>query len=658
MAGLFGVSPHVRFQRARWPNGDTERDQWGYASPKSGHVSVKAARIKAWIKPKAGLKPKTVLVDLRKKDNPSGFVKKDSAMKAYNRYSSGSGGMCSDMWDLSEQSSYWCGNASAGGWAEVDQRCVARGQLELPVGLALYENSSEARRMRSWSDAAAGPAVVHAWHSQSWFTNMWSVKSHDRETDELWFGAGGSQGGRSWCACDECAYAGQWCRGEGDTRLISGTWYVENVAEELDVPGEFYFDRKTRTLQLLLNTSDVEDARARGTGRLTLVVPVLQTLVSIHNVSNVTLEGIGLRDARATYLERYGVPSGGDWALYKGAAVMVEDAESVRISRCNFVRLDGNGVLLYGRVRKAILEENEFAWLGESAMAAWGRTREWDGRDGRQPRGTVVRRNVVREIGIYEKQASAWFQAKACGTRLEDNLFFNMPRAAINFNDGFGGDNVVTGNLLFNTCRESGDHGAINTWDRMPFLWDESGEHGFDALPTRIAENLIFANYGASQAVDNDDGSSYYHIEDNVMFNSEGFKMDYGGHDSVFRGNLVVVYPYDGQNCFNVADFRHGHAHHFENNTCILTQDFHAVDKVGHATGPCDDPSSRLVLRNNHYYTPTGNATIVCGSEHLSLPDLQAQYPGLEARSTVEAVPPSSDILAMLCSKLRSFAPQ
>ena len=37
-------------------------------------------------------------------------------------------------------------------------------------------------------------------------------------------------------------------------------------------------------------------------------------------------------------------------------------------------------------------------------------------------------------------------------------------RAAVN--DGFGGGNNATRNLLFNTCRETGDHGPINSWDR------------------------------------------------------------------------------------------------------------------------------------------------------------------------------------------------
>jgi len=51
-------------------------------------------------------------------------------------------------------------------------------------------------------------------------------------------------------------------------------------------------------------------------------------------------------------------------------------------------------------------------------------------------------------------------------------MFYNGPRAAINFNYGFGGDSYVDENLLFNTCRESGDHGPFNSWDRQVYYTD------------------------------------------------------------------------------------------------------------------------------------------------------------------------------------------
>ena len=121
---------------------------------------------------------------------------------------------------------------------------------------------------------------------------------------------------------------------------------------------------------------------------------------------------------------------------------------------------------------------------------------------------------------------------------------------------------MIEENLIFNTCRESGDHGPINSWDRQPFLTKtRTGSPSFVPLKRLIKGNLIFANYGGSQGVDNDDGSSDFLIEDNVFYMAEGLKMDYGGHDSEFTGNIVMAYPYDGQQCVNLGTFKPGHGH-------------------------------------------------------------------------------------------------
>jgi hypothetical protein len=78
----------------------------------------------------------------------------------------------------------------------------------------------------------------------------------------------------------------------------------------------------------------------------------------------------------------------------------------------------------------------------------------------------------------------------------------------------------LPGNLIFNTCRKSGDHGPINTWDRQAYLTTlKNGKTpSFDPLRREISRNFIFANYGASQGVDNDDGSSWYYIHHNGEF--------------------------------------------------------------------------------------------------------------------------------------------
>jgi len=85
--------------------------------------------------------------------------------------------------------------------------------------------------------------------------------------------------------------------------------------------------------------------------------------------------------------------------------------------------------------------------------------------------------------------------------------------------------------------RESGDHGPINSWDRMPFMHSLEGEKTFDSIPTITRGNLIFANYGGSQAFDNDDGSAWYHTHSNVFYSADGFKMDYGGKGVRVKGS-------------------------------------------------------------------------------------------------------------------------
>ena len=59
---------------------------------------------------------------------------------------------------------------------------------------------------------------------------------------------------------------------------------------------------------------------------------------------DVTLSGIGLRDTRATYLDPHAVPSGGDWALQRSAAVVLDGTENVRLENLTMQRCDGNAI--------------------------------------------------------------------------------------------------------------------------------------------------------------------------------------------------------------------------------------------------------------------------------------------------------------------------
>ena len=114
-----------------------------------------------------------------------------------------------------------------------------------------------------------------------------------------------------------------------------------------------------------------------------LVAAFLQTLVSVvgnqtHPVMNLAYVGVTFTGSRIQYFDPHGVPSGGDWALQRDAALFFEGTENVNVTGCTIERVDGNGLMLSGYTRGAVVAQNEFVWIGDTAMATWGYTKEID----------------------------------------------------------------------------------------------------------------------------------------------------------------------------------------------------------------------------------------------------------------------------------------
>jgi hypothetical protein len=90
-------------------------------------------------------------------------------------------------------------------------------------------------------------------------------------------------------------------------------------------------------------------------------------------VTDVSILGLGLRDTAYTYMDPHSLPSGGDWALERSAVVFVEGSERVTVAGNVFERVDGNAVMLSAYNRNASISYNEFAWIGATAIAFWGK---------------------------------------------------------------------------------------------------------------------------------------------------------------------------------------------------------------------------------------------------------------------------------------------
>ena len=144
---------------------------------------------------------------------------------------------------------------------------------------------------------------------------------------------------------------------------------------------------------------------------------------------------------------------------------------------------------------------------------------------------------------------------------------------------GFGGGNLIEGNLLFNTGRVSAilhpspvftavktaplcsytlprpvtvkmtytqaankDEGSINSWDRVPYITTfRNGTASTVPAWNNVTNNFFLANYNPSLAIDNDDGSSFWqHRENFVVYGQAGFKADFGAHNLRSVGNYYA----------------------------------------------------------------------------------------------------------------------
>ena len=462
---------------------------------------------------------------------------------------------------------------------------------------------------------------------------MFALDKYDADANSLSWTLGGFQGARG---------------GNGSD------WYVDGVLEELDAPTEWYFDKQTKLLYYYHNASvgtpPPDDLHFTATQ-----VKVLFNLTGTQEkpIESVSFQGVGFRDTAYTYLDPHGVPSGGDWALERMGAIFIQGSSMVTINSSHLSVWDGNGVMLSGYNRNASIMWNEFAWMGGSAMAAWGITDElsdggvhgYDGTDGNFPRYTFVFANIIREVGIWEKQSSAWFQAKSAQNFLVHNIVYNLARAGMNINDGFGGGTEIAGNLIFNTCRESSDHGPINSWDRQPFLTTvRTGQPSMIPAFNEVHHNFLVSNYGGVKGgLDNDDGSTFYKAHHNFNVYGWGPK---GGSGGLRYYSSVHAYFSQGSRGgpSHVAspDYENG----FFNNTLIFAKGAHMyVQEPGGCGNDKNPPEYPEQHDNMAYHDPDSPVFVYCGSNNYTIAEYQANVHQDSGSKDIPHLPTDEEII-------------
>ena len=477
----------------------------------------------------------------------------------------------------------------------------------LPSGLRY--SAEEDIVNREWAHPETG--VLHTFMCQYWGNWIFAIKDRNSTEREITFSRGGFQEARG------CA--------------IGREWFVENIFEELDAPNEYFYNETTQQLYFYPNGTTLPSVG---------VATNLHRLFNIRGtmddpVYNISFVNLTFTHTEPTYLEPYEVPSGGDYTIHRGGAIFSEGVDGFTVQQCLFDSPGGNGLFMSKYMRNAVVENNIFRFVGDYPIAAVGSSELMDGTSGDQPRGTVIAGNLIHDYGLFGKQTAAYMQSVSCETKITRNVIFNGPRSGINFNDGFGGGNVIKENLGFNVVRETGDHGFFNSWDRQPYLTKvkDGATPSLTPATSYLTKNFIINNYHATFPIDHDDGTGYYY--DSLNFLVYGGYKSYLGHSQTVVHNVYVfpaaLHSTSTDEVDMLGSFLYNHYcavckyvgwdETWANNICVTTE-----PDVYHFSG-CNPNGEMYNLvpftANNSFFIPGQELSFNCGGKQFNLHDFQ-----------------------------------
>ena len=398
-------------------------------------------------------------------------------------------------------------------------------------------------RVKTWANPENG--YIHALHGGEWGGFHYQITGKS-ETGELTY-EGGSQNNRP-------------------AKMHAKYRFVENIFEELDAPGEWFYNRKSKTLFLIPPTgTDINKANFTFS-RLTDLIHIKGDLKS--PVKNISLNGIDFTETARSFMLVKEPLLRSDWTIYRGGAVLLEGTENISITNCNFYSLGGNAVFLSKYNKNDKISNNHIANIGASALAFVGdpdavrspafkyeQFVPWDKMDfeagpksNNFPQHCEASNNLINNIGTIEKQSAGVEISMSQNILVSHNTIYEVPRAGINVSEGTWGGHIIEFNDVFDTVLETGDHGAFNSWGRDRFwrpqrkLMDSivAARPGIELLdvtvPIVIRNNRFQCDHGWD--IDLDDGSSNYQIYNNVCL-SGGLKLREGYHRTVYN-NIII----------------------------------------------------------------------------------------------------------------------
>jgi hypothetical protein len=241
-------------------------------------------------------------------------------------------------------------------------------------------------------------AEIHIFQAAYWGNLQWRIKEVDRGANAIWFGEGGQQIGA------------KWSKNPGVLNNKS-RFFVDNVFEELDAPGEWFLDRRANVLYYYPEPGiDLKTALVE--------VPVYEQAILFEGtqekpVEHIEVEGFRITHTASTYMSSYEAPSLSDWAIHRGGAVLAEGTRNCSIAACWFDAVGGNAVFVNNHNRDFEITGCKFTESGDSAMCFVGDLEKTNGTQRAFPYECRAVNNLIHDCGFFGKQIAGVYISRS-----------------------------------------------------------------------------------------------------------------------------------------------------------------------------------------------------------------------------------------------------
>ncbi|MFI4911235.1 MAG: right-handed parallel beta-helix repeat-containing protein [Sedimentisphaeraceae bacterium JB056] len=276
-------------------------------------------------------------------------------------------------------------------------------------------------------------------------------------------------------------------------------FYVYNLLEEIDMPGEWYLDRQTGDLYFY----PPADASG-GDVKLSLLD---KPMIEMKDVHNVTVKGI-------------------DISVSRSSAFVIKDGGNCLVSDCMVSKVGGTAISTSGGKAHGVKNCVVFD------VAASGISVSGGDRHTLSPAGHYVENCHIHSFGRMAKTYNPAISISGVGNRAVHNEIHNGPHAGLIFG---GNDHIIAYNEIYDVVNESQDMGAIYCGRDLTgrgnvikhnFIHDVKGVEGGHP-------NLIHGIYF-------DDMYSGCYVIGNVFSNMPTGVLVNGGRDHTIDNNIFV----------------------------------------------------------------------------------------------------------------------